>query len=243
MLGKSSRFFKAGYSIPKYQLPLGNETIFAKSVRSFENYFHTLPFLFLVRSDFDAISFVSQEVRRMGLKDYRIIEFSIETRGQAESVEMGIRDYSDDLPLLIFNIDTIRHNFLIPDLKIVGDGFLEVFEADGDGWSFIEPGDGGRVLRTTEKLRISNLCSNGLYYFSNISMYREAYYDSIDSIENENNELYIAPLYNYLIKKSCNIYFNKIDPHLIGHCGVPEDYEKLKIHYTQALFLITNTSF
>ena len=34
MLGKSSRFFDAGYERPKYQLPLGDGTVFSESVKS-----------------------------------------------------------------------------------------------------------------------------------------------------------------------------------------------------------------
>lgn len=229
MLGRSSRFFTAGYKVPKYQLPLKGETVFAKSVRSFENYFQKMPFLFLVRSDFDAIGFVSSEARKLGLKDYRIIEFNIETHGQAETVELGIRDYADDVPLLIFNIDTIRHDFLMPDLINTGDGFLEVFEAAGDGWSFVEPGEGNKVMRTTEKLRISNLCSNGLYYFSKIGLYRNAYQESLSSGVTVNGEIYIAPLYNYLIKQGYDIRLNFVESEKMNHCGIPEDYEKLKI--------------
>lgn len=233
MLGKSSRFFSAGYPIPKYQLPLGNETVFAKSVRSFESYFQKVPFLFLVRSDFDAISFVSQEARRIGLKDFRIIEFAIETRGQAESVEMGVRDYANDVPLLIFNIDTIRHEFKMPELSLVGDGFLEVFEAAGDGWSFIEPGRENRVIRTTEKQRISNLCSNGLYYFSKIGLYRDAYQQSLSSGITVNGEIYIAPLYNFLIKQGYDIRFDVVGSHQISHCGIPDDYENLRSDWSR----------
>ena len=35
MLGRSSRFFNVGYDKPKYELPLGDETVFSSSVRSF----------------------------------------------------------------------------------------------------------------------------------------------------------------------------------------------------------------
>ena len=60
MLGRSSRFFNAGYSIPKYQLPLGGETVFTKVVRSFEAYFNLEHFLFLVRTDQNDFDFVSK---------------------------------------------------------------------------------------------------------------------------------------------------------------------------------------
>lgn len=39
MAGLSSRFFKAGYNKPKYQLMLGKETVFSWAVKSFEKYF------------------------------------------------------------------------------------------------------------------------------------------------------------------------------------------------------------
>ncbi len=231
MLGKSTRFFSAGYAQPKYQLPLGDGTVFSSSVQSFEKYFDSEPFLFLVRQDHKARTFVAAEATRLGIKDYRIIEFSRETRGQADSVMLGSSDYHDNVPILIFNIDTIRHNFIYPDAKKIGDGFLEVFKGDGDGWSFIEPGVGMTVLSTTEKERISDLCSNGLYFFSRIADFREAFDNYASSGQHVLGELYVAPLYNYLIKQGRNINFQLVDSSLIDHCGVPEDYEKLKSHW------------
>lgn len=229
MLGKSSRFFSAGYAKPKYQLPLDTGTVFSSSVQSFEKYFDSDPFLFLVRNDYEARGFVADEATRLGIKDFRIVEISHETRGQADSVALGIADYHDDVPILIFNIDTIRHNFFYPDAQDKGDGFLEVFKGEGDGWSFIEPGAGTTVLRTTEKERISDLCSNGLYFFARIADFREAFNDYVSSGQHVLGELYIAPLYNYLIKQGRNIHFRLVDSTLIDHCGVPTDYEKLKL--------------
>lgn len=228
MLGRSSRFFNAGYSVPKYQLPLGGETVFSRSLRSFERQFRSTPFLFLVRADHNAMNFVSSEVQRLGIRDYRLIEFSEETRGQAESVALGIADYNDDIPLLIFNIDTIRHDFQWPTPDQCGDGFLEVFRAEGDGWSFIEPTVKGKVARTTEKQRISDLCSNGLYSFARAGDFREAFHSYIKTGMNVNGELYIAPLYNILIERGRDIRYRLIEATAIDHCGIPSDYEQLK---------------
>ena len=235
MLGKSSRFFSAGYVRPKYQLPLGDGTVFSYSVQSFQKYFDSEPFLFLVRQDYEARSFVSNEASRLGIKDYRIVEFSHETRGQADSVALGISDYHDNVPILIFNIDTIRHNFIYPDAEKMGDGFLEVFKGDGDGWSFIEPGIGTAVLRTTEKERISDLCSDGLYFFARIADFREAFDHYVSSGQHVLGELYVAPLYNYLIKRGRSIHFQLVDSSLIDHCGLPKDYEKLKLRIPNKL--------
>lgn len=228
MLGRSSRFFKAGYSVPKYKLPLGGETVFAKSVRSFERYFNTTHFLFLVRSDFNTKEFVLNEILRLGIKDYRIIEFTHETKGQAESVFLGITEYDKNERLLIFNIDTIRHNFKWPSSEQCGDGFLEVFKAEGNGWSFVAAGEGNRVLRTTEKERISDLCSNGLYAFSRVADFRDAFCTYVNYGKSVQGEIYIAPLYNLLINIGLDIRYQLIEGDLVEHCGLPADYERLK---------------
>ena len=49
MAGLSSRFFKAGYTKPKYQLDLNGESIFAWSVKSFVQYFKSDKFIFHLR--------------------------------------------------------------------------------------------------------------------------------------------------------------------------------------------------
>lgn len=230
MLGKSIRFLQAGYIIPKYQLPLGDETVFCKSVRSFQDFFDDTPFVFIIRKDQNALNFVVKEISRLGIKDFRIIEFSYDTKGQAASVQIGIRDYSDDLPLIIFNIDTILNDFHLSDLDLIGDGLLEVFEGEGSSWSFVEPGKGNSVIRTTEKVRISNLCSNGLYFFKTVGLFRKAYSDYVQ-YENTNGEIYIAPLYNILINSGHDIRFKLVGADSIEHCGLPEHYEILKIKY------------
>ena len=231
MLGRSSRFSNAGYALPKYQLPLGGKTVFAHSVRSFEKQFKNTPFLFLVRNDHNARAFVSDAATQLGITDFRIIEFQQETRGQAESVLLGVRDYVGSQPIVIFNIDTIRHNFHLPSAAEFGDGFLEVFKADGDGWSFVAPGEAGRVIRTTEKERISDLCSNGMYGFARIQDFRDAYAAYTEAGNAVRGEVYIAPLYNVLIAKGRDIRYHLLDADVTEHCGVPADYERLRAKF------------
>jgi hypothetical protein len=209
MLGRSSRFLDAGYSVPKYQLPLAGETVFSQSVRSFERQFQEQHFLFLVRNDHSAKEFVSKELAKLGLRDYQIIEFSHETRGQAESVMLG-------------------HDFTWPAAAEFGDGFLEVFRGSGSAWSFVEPGTDHAVIRTAEKQRISDLCSNGLYGFAKLEDFRNAYINYDESGCNVNGEQYIAPLYNHLIERGLKIKYRLVGSDMIDHCGVPADYEQLK---------------
>ena len=227
MMGKSERFFNAGYVIPKYQLPLRHQCVFYESLLTFKRYFRSIPFVFIVRSDFGAREFVAKQLLALGVLDFRIIELNEDTGGQAETVIIGTRDYSDAEDLLIFNIDTIRHNFMIPDESEFGDGFLEVFRGDGDRWSFIEPGINNQVNLAVEKNRISDLCSNGMYGFKRLGDFRAAYNDSESCGIRVNNEIYIAPLYNYLIKAGKNIKYRIVTNDLIENIGTPEDYSGL----------------
>lgn len=231
MMGRSSRFLDAGYPTPKYQLLVNNQTMFELAVNSFLPYFSTEHFLFIVRNDYDSRKFVSEEVLRLGIKDFRVIELQGETKGQADSVYRGTKLYDDRIPVIIFNIDTVRHRFAMPICSEIEDGLLEVFMADGDGWSFIEAGDQNSVIRTIEKKRISNLCSNGLYIFKELADFRAAFDHAVDKKDYLNGEIYIAPLYNFLIKGGKSIKYRLIENGDIDICGTPAEYEALKIKY------------
>tara|TARA_B110000211_G_scaffold77303_1_gene90629 strand:- start:4273 stop:4995 length:723 start_codon:yes stop_codon:yes gene_type:complete len=230
MVGLSSRFFKKGYTKPKYMLTLNEKSVFEHSVSSFSYYFKTLPFLFIVRSDFDTPAFVEQEVKQMGIADYRIIVLNTETKGQAETVFMGLSriDYSGDIT--IFNIDTFRPDFRLPAYE--KDGFVEVFKGEGDNWSYAKPIDGSTLIaEMAEKNRISDLCCTGLYHFSSTELFFDAYQQQLKTpaTQWQAGELYVAPLYNFLLSKGYKFSYNLIDSKDVIFCGIPEEYEQLKV--------------
>ena len=230
MAGKSSRFFNEGYVIPKYMLPLkGSSNVFRESVKSFKNYFKTDLFLFITRSDFEVENFVKKECGLLGIENYEIVSLRNETRGQADTVKIGLDSVKKNIQeeMYIFNIDSIRANFIKPNSVFLNDttGYLEVFEDDGDHWSFIEPDDNNLVKRTTEKVRISNLCSNGLYYFSSIGLFDHVF--KISEQSNYNSELFIAPMYNSLIKMNKTVKYILLDRSKTVFAGTPKEYKLL----------------
>ena len=53
---------------------------------------------------------------------------------------------------------------------------IDVFESAGNQWSFIEPiPETMEIKRVTEKVRISNLCSNGFYQFESSGLYKNMF--------------------------------------------------------------------
>lgn len=227
MVGKSSRFFDAGYKRPKYELIVGDFSVFYHAVNSFRQYFESDFFLFVIRNDFGAEKFVRHELASLGLKKFNIKVLEKDTQGQADTVFQGLKDIDVQEPLYIFNIDTFRPGFSKPAISQLCDGYLEVFEGDGDHWSFVEPGLDAQVIRTTEKQRISNLCSNGLYFFRKHNYFIEAFNYALLNKNTDRGEYYVAPLYNYLIKRGLDIRYVKIKRSEVIFCGTPQEFEGL----------------
>jgi len=231
MAGLSSRFFRAGYDKPKYMLEAHGKTLFDHSVLSFKKYFDSEAFLFVIRDVHDTLNFVTDRVKALGIKSFQIVTLDEETRGQAETVYLALKQSGNiDQSLTIFNIDTFRPNFTFPTESRKGSGYLEVFQGPGDHWSFVEPdpAGSGRVRRTTEKIRISDLCSTGLYHFSNCQDFIDAFelYSQMPKSQWAKGELYIAPLYNLTIKQGKNVYYHLINRDDVIFCGTPSEYQE-----------------
>ena len=233
MAGLSRRFTLAGYALPKYMLPVGDTTVFAHAVGSFAGLFADTPFLFIARHVAGTEEFLRRECARLGIADARIAMLEQETAGQAETVELGLREagIGDDEPVTIFNIDTFRDRYAFPQAPWFGasDGYLEVFRGAGANWSYVGPAEGVEaggeplVARTTEKQPISDLCCDGLYHFARAGDFRSALAEERASPTLP--ELYVAPLYNHLIRAGRRIHYDVVPEQVITFCGVPAEYE------------------
>jgi hypothetical protein len=225
MAGASSRFFEAGFTRPKFMLPAFRQTVFHFALGSFEKYFKTNPFIFITGNDPEADAFVRREVENMGVAQAQFVQMDQLTGGQAETVALGLQacDIAGETPITIFNIDSFRPGFTLPDdPELTGaDGYLEVFEGAGDHWSFARV-EGTKVVETAEKKRISSHCSNGLYHFNRAEDFTKAFNDARQS--GEKGEYYIAPLYNRLIAAGKDIRIRQLAPEDTKFCGLPTEY-------------------
>lgn len=230
MAGLSSRFMKAGYTLPKYMLYVKNKSLFRLAVESFEEYFETVRFVFIARDVFDTERFIKEECELLGIKDFSVVMLDQPTRGQAETVIKGIEGagVKDDESILIFNIDTFRPGFTFPENFKNWDGYLEVFEGSGANWSYAktESENSTRVVETAEKREISTHCSTGIYYFKQAKEFVDAYNENLVNPIKGVPELYVAPLYNFLIRDGKNIHINIIPHDAVIFCGIPQEYEE-----------------
>lgn len=229
MAGRGQRFLGAGISSPKYMLPIGGATCFDLSVCSIVSGLPDASVVFVVQAEQEAVRFVGERLRALGLSKARLVVLNQATAGQAETVEKGIEGIHEDDPegLVIFNIDTFRLDFTLPAEAERCDGFIETFEAEGTHWSFVED-DGlntGRVARTTEKVRVSNNCCTGLYQFARIEDFRRSL--QAERRHRTAGELYVAPLYNHLIRQGRDIRYRSVPSGKVACAGTPEEYELL----------------
>ncbi|MCC6635578.1 MAG: glycosyltransferase family 2 protein [Chitinophagaceae bacterium] len=230
MAGLSNRFFNAGYKQPKYMLPIDGKSMFEFTIGSFKNYFNNANFIFVIRDVFDTLSFVQSKIKQLGISNASIKVLNHETDGQAETVFWAVNEILDKREeLLIFNIDTYRPNFQLPEIAKFCNGYVEVFNGEGEHWSFAEAIDDNSTIvkRTTEKQRVSDLCSTGLYYFKEISFFEETYLHNKNNNIRVNNEFYVAPLYNFLIKNGYKIHYHLINNNEVEFLGTPEEYTTL----------------
>ena len=233
MAGNSQRFKDAGYVEPKFKLTLADRSIFSHVIRSFENYFSKFSFLFIHRDEGGIEKFIISECKVQALEKPILVGLSKPTHGQADTVLQGLNaaQISESEAITIFNIDTFRPNFYFPtnlDLNKI-DGYLEVFRGSGKNWSYVRshPSGNNQVAETAEKVQISNLCCTGLYYFRETSSFRKAY--AVETSNHNLREYYVAPLYNHLIAEGAQIFYHEIFPSEVTFCGIPEEYEALKI--------------
>jgi len=228
MAGRSQRFLDAGYDRPKHMLPLQGRSVFAHAVGSFEAEFARTPFLIVAAAE--AVRFVRAECAALGLDDVAVVALDGPTAGQAETVELGLSGASvaPGTPITIFNIDTFRPGFRFPGGALEGlDGWLEVFRGEGANWSYVKPAPGPEpiALETAEKRPISDLCCTGLYHFARAGDFTEAL--AAERAAPQAPELYVAPLYNHLIRRGGRIGYSLIGRDEVVFCGTPAEYEAL----------------
>lgn len=225
MAGLGSRFRKAGYDCPKYMIEAKGKTLFEWSMDSLIDYNrHVSKYIFVVRKEDNTENFIKQNMKKYGIDNVEVIGIDYLTDGQATTCMLAIPYCNSDDAIMVYNIDTYVEPCEMKYEDISGEGHIPCFHADGDHWSFAKLDESGNVTEVREKVRISDNCTLGAYYFSSARLYKELYneYYSDDS-KMEKNEKYIAPLYNYMIEKGMKVTISIVDKNKVHVLGTPEE--------------------
>lgn len=230
MGGLGSRFRKAGYTVPKFMIEAKGKTLFEWSMISLSAYKNKVSkYIFIAMRDShnDVDNFIRKEVKNLGIENFKIVLLDYLTDGQATTAMLAEPYWNAKEALLIYNIDTYVEPGALRESDLKGDGFIPCFKADGDHWSFVRTDINGAVVEIKEKVRISDNCTIGAYYFKSCELYKtlyEEFYASNNKLVN--GEKYVAPLYDYLLEKGGEIYISDIPKQLVHVLGTPEELNK-----------------
>lgn len=228
MAGLGTRFRKAGYDMPKYEITVHDRPLFAWSMESLKGYEQPdNDYYFIVRREDNAGGFIRSQLEISGVPgDIHIIEIDSMTDGQATTAMLAAPLWKKDEPLLIYNIDTYVEAGQMRTEDLCGDGFIPCFKAPGDHWSFVSVDETGRAVEVREKKRISDNCTLGAYYFSSCDLYERMYDEYyLHDKGPDGPEKYVAPLYNHMISKGMDVRICLVDPAAVHVLGTPEELE------------------
>ena len=126
MAGDSRRFREAGYSLPKFMLPLNAGYVFDYVLAGLQEVSTRQSLVFVSRVSHAARDFIAARCAIMGLQNITVVELNAPTHGQAETVELGLDTLrvKETEPLTIFNIDTFHRPIQSREVDVVGDGWL-----------------------------------------------------------------------------------------------------------------------
>jgi len=222
MAGRGSRFYGAGYKVPKYEIMAHERSLFEWSMLSLKNFLTPDSRGIFVCLEENKSDFVLHQTKALGLTDVHIIEVKELTDGQATSAYLSRELWNPEWPLLIYNIDTyVKPHALKPgDIRPGSDGWVPCFQVPGEHWSFVKLSDDGWAIDLAEKQRISDYASIGLYWFSRAGRYVELYDRFFSAPKNlVRGEKYIAPLYRQLLAEGGKVSvsdLNLSDVHVLG---------------------------
>lgn len=220
--GLGSRFQKIGIKVPKFAIIAKNKTLFYWSMISLKKFFQE-EFIFIFRKETYDKKFIDSELKKLGIKKYKIVLLDKLTDGQAETVMLAKKHIKKDDSILIYNIDTHVKPSSISKTWFKYDGLIVTMNAKGDHWSFAKTNNKGFATAVTEKVKISNHASIGLYYFKKFSDFESIYKKYKPEIVHLYKEIYICPMYKYLIDQKKGILVKDVPLKSVVCLGTPDE--------------------
>ena len=228
MAGLGTRFRKAGYDCPKYMIEARGKTLFEWSMDSlldFNGYISR--YVFVVRAEDLAGNFIRRQCEKYEIRNVELVELDHMTDGQATTCMRAISCCNPDESVMVYNIDTYVEPYEMKYADISGDGYIPCFQAEGTHFSFARLDENGKVAEVREKVRISDNCTLGAYYFSSARLYKQIYEEYYTGDRKmDRSEKYIAPLYNFMIQKGLSVTISIVESNKVHVLGTPEELEE-----------------
>lgn len=226
MAGRYSRFRQAGYTTPKFLLPVdkaGRQTILGWIT---DELAPTRVVCVTNTRDDVHLGEVERILSAGGAREVAVRSTG-DTEGQAATAILGaevVVQQGWNGPILFHNIDTV---LLGRDLAAMGarlascDGLIDVFAHDAPIYSYCAV-DGDRVTAIAEKVVIGPWATSGLYGFSSAGIYLR---HAAATAHRSGGEFYISDVYRTMLDAGCDL---RVSPASLADTlvlGTPAEYE------------------
>jgi NDP-sugar pyrophosphorylase family protein len=228
MAGRGSRFANCGITTPKPLIPINAKPMIAWSLESLKG-FSFSQVIFIILSMHEINFKISEELQKYVESPFKIILLDNITEGQL-CTTLAAREYiNSNEDVLIASSDTFVVSDLAKDINSRSTdtmGIISVANVPGESWSFARTDENGRVVEVSEKVRISNFASTGLYYFSNGYKFVQVADKIISSGEKMQGEYYVISVYKKYIEYGWRVDISLADE--MWDMGTPESLKKFK---------------
>ena len=230
LAGKSERFFKNGFTKPKYILPVKDgKTMIELAIDTLN-----IPGkLFLIVQREHCREFAIDTFLKQKYPLATLCYLDAYTNGAAESCYLATKDYVDnDSPLVISNCDQVLEwdstDFIKRTTDEDSDGCLLTYYSSSNTNSYASVKVNSTVvIETAEKRVISNYALVGTHSWKRGSDFCRSVEYIISNNIRANNEYYVSITYNYLISQGKNIHIVPLKEeqgHKFHVVGTPETY-------------------
>lgn len=224
MAGEGSRFSNAGYQHPKPFIPIHGRAMIEWVIENICEPMGCNHKIYLL-AKLDHLPYL-RDTSIMDDNNVAIVPILHKTQGALATILQANRFICDHEPLLVVNSDqyVIYKNLAWKDLCEESDGCIMTFKSTETKWSYAKVDADGVVVEVAEKKPISDNATAGIYYFHDGNEFIRASCKMMGLPETVNGEYYLAPVYNWYMKRNPNIRIFEVDA-MYG-MGTPEDLEK-----------------
>ena len=206
--GKGSRLISKGIKPPKPLVIVHGIELLIWSLNSFN--FNFKDRLYIVTQKRDRVKECLLDKLKKFFPQIVINWLELEeiTNGQLVSAIKAINYFSIKGQVLIHNCDTsYKLSQNLEEIDSYYFGAIPYFFSEGDNWSFLKTNNRDELIsEVKEKKRISSKCSVGTYFFRDSEELIKITKEYLSSTNiSANQELYIAPVYDFAIKQGKNI--------------------------------------
>jgi len=226
--GEGKRFAEKGFLDPKPLIKLHGIPLIVWVIANF-TFEKDDSLLIVSRSNHNISKVVKDFCHNLDLEINFLLLDNL-TDGAARTVDLAAEQLLQDKPMIVANSDQYISTSISPYLQIsksgLFDGTIMTMSANSNKWSYVLTNDRDEIIRIEEKKEISTDATVGIYGWKRVSDFRRSFLESVKNIQTVNGEYYLAPTYNYLIKKEMIIKKVNIGPinEVVHGLGTPEDF-------------------